>query len=564
MEFGEGAGARKLALLRALDRARLPSRAEVRRLHETLLFVRAYPDDPAVLARVEGMLGRFAARPDLRRHQDALVNSGIAGTEIVSRFYAFAASWMARRWPGRLTIDWPAFDAAPKLDAIFHWLTLYAETPGLDECPFGVREWVARLAGLRVTDAAFLIRRFDALRADPFLRENLYEQLDIPIRLAPGGRTGVGRGPSSRAPHPTPARTHERAPGGRVAFASRPVSRAVPSIARDAALSPGSVRRATRPEARALIDLARAAMIARTRDLDAFTHADARDVRVAAWDDGFRIAFAGMIPERRLLLESVTGYLMLKNGVPVGYGTGSALFGSVEVAYNVFETFRGAEAGRWFGRVLATFRDRFRADAFVVSPYQLGDDNDEALRSGAWWFYRKFGFAPRHAGAARLARREERARRADPTRRSARATLKSLAEHDVFLFLGNPRDDVLGALALGNVGLCVTAFLARRFGADREAASRACDREARARCGVRSLDGWSRGERLAWARWAPLVAALPGIARWSASERRALALVVRAKGGASESEFALTFDEHRRLRRAVRALAVAGPPALAR
>src|SRR5260221_8761885 len=47
----------------------------------------------------------------------------------------------------------------------------------------------------------------------------------------------------------------------------------------------------------------------------------------------------------RSLLESVYGFLTLKNGVPMGYVLTSALYHSAEVAFNVFDTFRGAEAG---------------------------------------------------------------------------------------------------------------------------------------------------------------------------------------------------------------------------
>jgi len=38
--------------------------------------------------------------------------------------------------------------------------------------------------------------------------------------------------------------------------------------------------------------------------------------------------------------------LTLKNGVPIGYVLASGLFGSSEVMYNVFETFRGGESAR--------------------------------------------------------------------------------------------------------------------------------------------------------------------------------------------------------------------------
>ena len=73
--------------------------------------------------------------------------------------------------------------------------------------------------------------------------------------------------------------------------------------------------------------------------------------------------------------------------------------------------------------------------------------------------------------------------------------------------------------------------------------------------GLRSLDGWDRGQRLMLQRWAPLVGVLPGVARWSAAERSALVEVVRAKGGRRESDYVRRFDGHRRLRQAVTALA---------
>jgi hypothetical protein len=545
-EFGAEAAARRLALLRALERARLRRASEVRRLHDLLCFIRAYPDDTGVLARATRMLARFDRRADLRRHRAALENSGIAGTAIRSRAFAFAASWLARRWGDRLAIDWDDFDGEARLESILHWLALYCETPGLDEMPFDAREWLDRLRGTQESDAAFLVRRFDALRADPLIRETTYEALSLPIRLSPSPDT--------------PARTREAIRVARVSFQTGPLARTVAASrgapgAAPAFAPPRAIRHARAREAARLLDLARGAMVTRGRDLDAFTHADPRSVRVADCGDGLSIAIVGMTPERRLLFEAVTGYLILKNGVAIGYGTASALFGSVEIAYNVFEAFRGAEAAPVYARVLGTFLALFGADAVTVYPYQLGDENDEALRSGAWWFYHKLGFRPRHRAAVALMRREERARRRDPRHRSSRATLERLAAHNVYLQAGRRRDDVLGALSLATVGLRITESLAARFGSRREQAEAACAREAMARLGVRSLARLSEGERLAWRRYAPLVAILPGLDRWTRDERRALAALIRAKGGPDEVDFVRRFDAHRALRAAVRRLA---------
>jgi hypothetical protein len=557
LQFGSEPSAAKRRLLRALERGVLPHPSEVLRLHDLLCLWRAYPDDRALLAQVERMLKGFAARSDLRRHAPRLADSGIAGTEIHFRFFAPTAFWLARRWPARLTIDWAHFDQAGRLA---EWLALLAhggEVPALDEYDLPARDWIRRMSGPRTTDAAFLARRFAQLPLGDAAREVLYDELDVPLTLAPGAGT--------------PSRTHARIPpaanprrrGGRaaargrfagVAFQRGPLSRERPSPQAILELEPRSVRAVPEREAGRLIDLARAAMATRSRDLDVFSYGDPRDVRMVDFGGGLQFACIGALPERRLVLEAVYGYLTLKNGVPIGYVLTSALFGSSELAYNVFDTWRGAEAGFIYGRVLAMTRTLFGSDTFTIFPYQLGDGNEEAIDSGAWWFYHKMGFQPRQRAARALMNHELARMRRDPGHRSGPGTLRRLARHNVYLHLGPARQDIIGELPLPNAGLQVMHYLGERFGADRKRASRVCASEAAARLGVASPAHWSAAERRAWERWAPLVLLLPGLERWSADERRALAEVVRAKGGLRESEFVRRFDGHAKLRRALRSV----------
>ena len=209
-------------------------------------------------------------------------------------------------------------------------------------------------------------------------------------------------------------------------------------------------------------------------------------------------------------------------------------------------------------RLLACAKRLFGSDTFSLDPYQLGEGNDEALRSGAWWFYQKLGFRSLDMSVLKLMAEELRRMKKDPGHRSPIPTLKKLSASSVFFRVGRPRRDVLGVLSLGNVGLRVIRHLAERFGSDRERAARVCSREAAELLGVRSLGSFSRGERLAWERWSPLVRVLPGIERWKARDRRALVDVIRAKGGRRESEFLRRFDAHGRLRRALAGLAAKG------
>ncbi len=152
---------------------------------------------------------------------------------------------------------------------------------------------------------------------------------------------------------------------------TRPLDTARPDLRLALRERPRRVTAVPRTEAQRLIDLAREAMVARSRDLDTFAYGDPDDVRIVDMGDGLEFVAIGLIPERRLLLEAVYGFLTLKNGVPIGYVLNSALYGSAEVAYNVFD-YRGGEAGRVYGQVLAMLRHLFRATAFTIYPYQLG------------------------------------------------------------------------------------------------------------------------------------------------------------------------------------------------
>jgi len=515
-------------------------------LHDLLCFLRAFPDDADVLARATRMLAAFERRRDLRRHRDALADSGIAGTMTTFPFFAPTARWLARRWGEHLTVDWSDVAKPERLEPYLPVLATWTETPVLDDEAEDVPTWLDRLKGPGETDASFLFRRLDQVRIDPVLLDELIDALDLPLTLAPGTDT--------------PCRTREHLAGARVHYQTTPLERGRPDVDGMLARGPRSVRAVGPAAGRRLVTLARSAMVVRQRDLDAFMYGDARDVRLADFGDGYRIACIGMVPERRLLLESQYAYLVLRNGVPVGYGTLTSLFGSTEAAYTIFDTYRGAEAAAIFTRVLAFARHEFGVDAFMVDPYQLGQDNEDAVASGAWWFYRKLGFEPRDETARRSMRREEGRMRRDAAHRSTPATLRRLADVPVFRFEGRPREDVLGRLPLAEVGRRAMAFLSERFGHDRRRAGRACAEEAARRLGAGRLAGVKRGERLAWERWGPLVLLLPGLERWSRAERRALAGVVRAKGGRRESDYQRRFDAHAPLRRALRRLMGAAGP----
>lgn len=543
LEFGSGPSRERSALFRRLARERFTGARDLLRFHDALLFSRAYPDDGVLLAQVERALATFHRRTDLAALRERLVNSGIAGTDIRFRFFAATALWLSERWPARLSYDWVAWGDKSRLEEVLPLLAAGGELPGMDEYDLGPRGWLSRMKGAREGDAAFVTRRLAGRLRDPFVFESVFDGIDAPMRLS-GGTSG-------------PSRTLSRWRKAPVIMQRGPLARGRPDLAAEVARPPVAATALSRREGQRIVDMATEAMVTRSRDLDAFAYGDPRDVRLVDCGGGLQFACIGVLPERRLLLESVYGFLTLKNGVPTGYVLTSALYGSAEIAYNVFDTFRGGEAGPIYGRVLSMMRHLFRVDSFTIYPYQLGGaGNEEGLDSGAWWFYRKLGFEPREPRVRRVMRAEEARMRRNPSHRSSRRTLVALARENVYWHEGRSRDDVMGLLPLASVGLAVTDYLAKRFGGTADRGAAACTREAALLLGAGPTRAWTAGERLAFGRWAPLALILPGVSRWSPAEKRALARVMRAKGGPRESDFVRLFDSHAKLRLAMAKLAV--------
>jgi hypothetical protein len=532
-DYGAGSGGRKRALLAVLANGRLRSAGEVRRLHEALCFLRAYPDDAPVLQVVEQMLAGFDRRADLRAHREALAHGGIAGTTTWYPFFWPTARWLAGRWPERLRLDRNDADAEKSLGRAAPLLVTPHEAVALREARLAGYAALDRLRARGETDATFLVRRVEALAGDDFTREAFYDAINPSCLLLAGDDT--------------PARTREKFGPAPVVFRSAPLRRGRPDLRDEMRRPPQSVRRLPAADGERLVELARGAMVGRSRDLDAFAYGNARDTWLV--DDGGGRAFGlvGMVAERRAPLAAIYGGLTLSNGVPIGYVQADVVGRSAAVSFNTFETFRGGEAAFTFGRMLAVLRHVFGVDAFSIEPYQLGEGNDEGIDSGAWWFYFKLGFRPRAATARELAAAEVSRMQSQPAYRSPPATLRRLAAHHVFFDLDARRRTPLPPLA--SIGLRVARLLAAR-GDDRDAANARVQADAAAALGLQSLRGLTRGERQAFGNFAPLLL-LAGAARWPRDERARLLALIRAKAAASELDYARRLAAHRPFCRAL-------------
>ena len=530
--YGPGLAGRKLPLLAILAGSRLETAGQVRRLHELLCFLDAYPDDRRVRGRVRRMLREFSRRPDLRRHRDALAGTGMAGTDTPYRFFWPTAHWIAQHWPGALMLDRDDEEAIREILAALPPLLEPAQAEWLIGLHPRNLAPVDRLVPRGMTDADFLIGLIAAMPGDDVSREAFGDRLDLSYVL--------------RAGRNTPERTTARFDRVDLHFQGAGLQAGYPDLRAEARRGPRRILALRGREARAAIRLARISMITRERDVAGFQFAHPRDVFLI--DDGRGLAFAmmGMTPARRATLPATYSALTLKNGVPIGYIQVEVLGRHGALSFNTFDTFRGAEAARVLARFLATANQLFGCTDFSVEPYQLGAGNEEGIESGAWWFYQRLGFRPHAGQARRIAARELGRRAANGRYRSSHRSLRELARWHMYFSL-DPRREA--TLPRARHWLAAATDAMRRYGQHEPAARRtAAVMDALARLGRTKMPRHSASQRAMFQRWAPLVLALTAQGRWSAGDRVRLLQLILAKAGPSERDFQQQLLRHKRLR----------------
>jgi hypothetical protein len=537
----------RVALRRALSQAAgrdFKDAASLIRFHETLLFLRAYPQSPALLRQTEKILPTFKRRVDKLAAvaPDELVEltepevSGIAGTSFSAIFSYDITRWLAARHASRVEVDWEGYEGAGRLAAILPRLVPLVEEEAYVENSYPFETIMRAAKGAGRSELAWLLRGFERLDVPDMERAALYDSLAVAARWTLGDAAWT--------------RTHLRRRGRKIFYHDAPfISRRDVSLAREvegAARLP--VEKLSRAEGEKLLDAGRDVMTVRYRELHGFTHGDPRTVRRADAGRGLEIFFWGVPPARRLPLLAYHAAAIFKNGVPCGYAEALTLFERTEVGLNIFYTFREGESAWVYARVLRLFRQALGVRVFSVEPYQLGFKNEEGVESGAFWFYRKLGFRPVVARLEELAAREERRIAARKGYRTGATTLRRLAEgHVIFETPSASRGD-WDDFHVRNLTLAVARRMARRHGGDAEEARRASLAQVTSDLGVNAAR-WNEDEHRALENFSLLLALVPDLSRWTEDEKDALVRVIRAKAGADELGYLRLLQKHRRLRR---------------
>jgi hypothetical protein len=547
--FAPADAIRKERLLRSLNKRRITDPPSLIRLHEILLFMRAYPQNTKLFRMAERLLASFAGRVDqLRRAGTDLIDlnyieaSGIAGTTITGTFSYDIARWLAGRYPMALRIDWDEYKTKERLATVLPGFIPLLYEDSLVEANVPYLTWLRQAEGGAGSDLQWLLRRFEASDSPARQKGAIYDSLELPIAW------DLGNGHASR--------TRARVQTGRTFYHNTPlIRRNEVSLPEVLASPPPDLENLSRPEGQAMIDVLREATTIRYRELYGITHGDPGQVVKCSIGRGIDIFLWGLPPERRLPLRAYAAGFTVKNGVPINYIEAICLFERAEVGFNQFYTFRDGESAWIYARVLRLLKQALGVTAISIDPYQIGYGNDEAIESGAFWFYRKLGFRPTRPELRALAESEEGKIKTKPGYRSRGRVLRRLSAGHM-IYEGDP-GRTPGAypgdwedFEIRNIGLAVADRMATRFDGDPDKMRSASVDEISRIISI-SRDRWNKTEKINLENLAQVLALIQDLARWPEAERSAVTRIIRAKSGVSESRYLKLLQGHPRLRKAI-------------
>jgi hypothetical protein len=545
--FGSQEVARVVKLINRLNARRFPDSASLIRFHESLLFLRAFPQGPAVVRATERILNHFHKKVQALRQAgvdlddfDTFENSGIAGTEMEDTLSFDVASWLVKRMPGQVEIAWENYDPGRELGTTGPRFMPLLDDDSYVEADTPWRRWLESAVDKKNSDPlipSWLVQRFSSLPLAPVHKAELYESLRVPLRWS------LRNSPITRT------RNWKRVRN--IFYHQEPlISRSQVSLSEELAKRPPKLTKLSRKQGTQIMDLIREVMLVRYRELYGTTLGDPRSVVRADVGRGVTIYLWNLPPDRRVSLRAYVAGLTLKNGVPINYIEAIGLCEWMEVGFNTFYTFRGGEAGWVYAQILRCLCHLMGTTCVSVYPYQLGHDNDEAIESGAFWFYRKLGFRPGRPELQRLAEREEEKIAADSKYRTPARTLKRLAAGHVFYELPGSEVGAWDSFSTRNIGLRVNQRMAQVFGGDavrmREHSSRALERLL----GV-TTSKWPPAEKTTFENFALVLMQRPGLHTWTEAQKADLVQIIRAKTKPDEMLYLHRTQSHDQLRSAL-------------
>jgi hypothetical protein len=541
--YGPGCAAKCEQLLRKLAGVQFGDVPTLIQAHDTLLFLRAFPHSPQVakladrlLASLEPQVKRLLATTGDTDLLDDESVSGITGTTVTHTLTFDLVQQLALRHGRQLAADWNVDEHYRQMGLTLPSVLPLLEDDSFVEADTPYLKWIETASKRRPSSLAWLLENLAKLNVAPITRTALFSGLGINISW------NLEDSPASR--------TLARKPVNKLYCHVEPLlQRKDVSLAREIAAPPLPLRRLSRKEGRTILDMVQDAVTVRYRELQGTTYADPGTVLHADAGRGLQLYLWGLLPQWRLPLRAYYAGFALKNGVPINYFEAIGLFEWMEIGFNTFYAYREGETAWIYAQYLHLLHQVAGITCFSVYPYQIGQDNEEAIKSGAFWFYRKLGFRPGRSDLLALTMAEEKKLARDPKHRTSAHTLRKLAEAHIFFEIGDRPKGAWDSFSTRALGLRVQQQLANEFEGDAQLMSRRTTIQLAKALGV-NVTRWKPSERQAFSNFALALSLVPDRKTWTSRDKEALVQIIRAKAGPDETRYLRLLQQNAPLRAA--------------
>ncbi len=524
-DFSSDGTQTKIQILKSLHNFKFSKPSEILEYHDALLFLLSYAENQSVFDLAKGEMNRLC---DAVIHlnetkKERLSRSGIAFTETQGTFSFVMMKWLVYQFPEDVSIH--SFDetgAHPK-DILKHGLNeMEFEFIGDEE--FSKLKWLEKVSGFKNKKSIlkWLLNCVDEIELEPFLKEQLFESLKLYITI--------------NTLNPQFSRSHESFYIKKNYFHSNALLKKFNELELINKKLPTETKLTT-TQKNGVLESARIALALLNRETDPITYGTPEGIKVFDLEHGLTIALFSINSQLRLPLESYVGFMMYKNGHPMSYG-GAWLFGKRSlIGINIFEAFRGGESAFVFAQLLRTYKQAFGAEQFEVEPYQFGKNNPEGLKSGAFWFYHRFGFRPIDEKLFQLAEEEHQKIINTKGYRSSIDILKQFTKSNLGVNFG--KDKI--SLKPLQISHFITYSIAKNFNGDRKIVFKWSQDILKKELGL-VYSKLNKDEQFGFTKLSVFVALCLNLKKLTATDKATLIKLIKEKGS-SEFNYTLTYNK---------------------
>jgi hypothetical protein len=301
-----------------------------------------------------------------------LYNSGLTNTRLCAAFGFEIVKWLTTKFPHDVSLS--SFEAGDEqIQSILSVVMPKIESEILQDGNADWKSWISRSLKKGQTMLDKFVEIFDQSDIRPEVKDELWGAIGVNVEINFSSHLSLPPSLITRYYHTSIIKPKS-------AFRSNGLK------AKRVILNES--------EAERIIECGRMILVRHLREIDPISFTSAPLVTYYQMPRGLSIALMGMVPKLRHPVDSYMGYVVFKNGLPVAYAGSWILFDSGRIGLNIFPAFRGGESQYIFQQVLRLHANVYHLKRFSVDPYQIGKDNSDGLKSGAFWTYYHAGFRP--------------------------------------------------------------------------------------------------------------------------------------------------------------------------